>query len=78
MIIKILGSNCSRCRRLESRVRELVEQNDLHAEIQKVDDIQEMIKYGIMMIPGLVINEKVMCAGNVPKDAQILKWLKEN
>ncbi|MEJ2636332.1 MAG: thioredoxin family protein [Calditrichia bacterium] len=78
MIIKILGANCSRCRRLENRVRQLLEKNALQAEVRKVDDFREMIKYGAMMIPGLVINEKLVWTGSVPSDERILKWLKEN
>lgn len=78
MIIKILGANCSKCRRLENRVRELLEKSGLQAEVRKVDDFREMIKYGVMMIPGLIISEKLVCAGIIPKDDQILKWLKGN
>jgi small redox-active disulfide protein 2 len=75
--VKVLGSGCSKCKTLETRVRNLVSINNIPAEINKVEDIQEMMSYGIMMTPGLVINEKVKSYGIVPKDDQILKWLKE-
>lgn len=78
MIIKILGTGCARCNNLESKVKEVAAANSIDAEFQKVTDIQEIMKYGIMMTPGLVINEVVKASGVIPKDEQILQWLKEN
>ena len=77
-MIKILGSECTKCRILEKRVRELIMRTGLDIEVKKITDIEEMIKYGITMIPALVINEEVKSAGIIPKDEAILKWLKEN
>jgi small redox-active disulfide protein 2 len=77
MNIKILGTGCSKCVTLENKVRELVKQNSIEAEVQKISDLQEIMKYGIMMTPGLVINEKVVSFGSVPKDNQILQWINE-
>ena len=76
--VKVLGTGCSKCRTLEARVRDVVAKNNLPAEVTKVEDIQEMIHYGIMMTPALVVNEKVKSYGIIPKEDQILKWLKEN
>ena len=78
MIIKILGSGCTKCNNLESKVKEIASANSINAEFVKVTDIQEIMKYGIMMTPGLVINEIVKSTGIIPKDDQILNWLKEN
>lgn len=78
MIIKILGTGCARCNNLEQKVKEVASANSVDAEFQKVTDIQEIMKYGIMMTPGLVINEVVKSSGIIPKDDQILQWLKEN
>jgi small redox-active disulfide protein 2 len=77
MNIKILGTGCSKCTNLEKKVKEIVKNNSIDAEVIKVSDLQEIMKYGIMMTPGLVINEKVVCYGSVPKDNDILKWIKE-
>jgi small redox-active disulfide protein 2 len=74
--VKILGSGCKRCQTLETRVRELVALNKIDATVEKVTDINQMMNYGIMMTPGLVINEKVMSTGIIPKDDQLLEWLK--
>jgi small redox-active disulfide protein 2 len=77
MIIKILGAGCSKCRKLEEKVRNLVNSNSINAMVEKVEDYQELMKYGIMMTPGLVINEKLKSFGNIPKDEQILNWIKD-
>lgn len=77
MVIKILGVGCPRCKKLESQVRDILAKNNLEAEIEKVTEIDEMMEYGIMATPGLVINEKLKSSGITPKDEQILNWIKE-
>lgn len=77
MIIKILGTGCSKCVNLENKVKEIVKSNNIDAIVEKVSELQDIMKYGIMSTPGLVINEKVISYGTVPKDSQILEWLKE-
>lgn len=76
--IKVLGPGCKKCQTLEAKVRDLVAANNINATVEKVTDIQEMVNYGIMMTPGLIINEKVKSFGIIPKDEQIINWLKEN
>jgi len=76
--VKVLGTGCKKCQNLENKVRELVASNNIDATVEKVTDIQEMVNYGIMMTPGLIINEKVKSFGIIPKDDQIINWLKEN
>ncbi len=77
MTVKILGVGCPKCRRLEEKVKAVIDMNSLNAEVEKVTDINEMMKYNIMMTPGLVINEKLKSSGNIPKDEQILEWIEE-
>jgi small redox-active disulfide protein 2 len=74
-LIKILGTGCKKCQTLEAKVRELIEQNGIAANVEKVTDINEMLNYGIMMTPGLIINEEVKSVGIVPKDDQLIKWI---
>lgn len=76
--IKVLGSGCKKCQNLEAKVRELVAANKIEAVVEKITDINEMVNYGIMMTPGLVINEQVKSFGIIPKDDQLLNWLKGN
>lgn len=76
--VKILGPGCSKCKTLEAKVRNIVANNNIEAEITKVENINDMMSYGIMMTPALVVNETVKSYGIIPKDEQILNWLKEN
>jgi small redox-active disulfide protein 2 len=76
--VKILGTGCKKCQTLEAKVRDLIAANNIDAIVEKVTDINEMMNYSIMMTPGLVINEKVKSFGIIPKDDQIINWLKEN
>jgi small redox-active disulfide protein 2 len=78
MKVKILGTSCARCNTLEQKVRKLIESHQLQAEVQKISDISEMISYGILRTPGLVINERLVSNGIIPKDEQLLHWLKED
>jgi small redox-active disulfide protein 2 len=76
--VKVLGSGCKKCQNLETKVRDLVAANNIDAVVEKVTDIQEMVNYGIMMTPALVINEQVKSFGTIPKDDQLLNWLRGN
>jgi len=76
--VKVLGPGCKKCHTLEMKVRDLISANNINATVEKVSDINEMMNYNIMMTPGLVINEQVKSFGIIPKDDQILKWLKGN
>lgn len=72
--IKILGSGCANCKRLEQEVREALEGSTIDHEIVKVTDYADIMAYGIMSTPGLVINETVLSAGRIPKRQQIAEW----
>lgn len=78
MKIKVLGSGCSKCKLLEQKLLQLKENNHLDFELEKVTQLNDIISYGVMMTPGLVINEKVVSSGKVPKDEEILKWIRGN
>lgn len=73
--IKILGSGCANCKRLEQIVRKVTENNALEAEIEKVTDFQEITKYPILSTPGLVVDGKVLSSGRIPSEAEITEWL---
>jgi len=75
MNIKILGTGCPKCKTLEKLTREVVEQNGIEATITKVEDIMEIMKYGIMSTPALVVDEKVEVKGRVPSIDEIKKIL---
>ena len=74
--IKILGSGCANCKRLEQLARKVVEDNHLEAEFEKVTDFNEIMKYPIISTPGLVVNNKVVSSGRIPAESEIAGWLK--
>lgn len=76
MNIKILGPGCPKCQTLEQRVREVVVAEGLVAEVTKVDDIMDIMAYGVMSTPALVIDEKVVIKGRVPTAHEITEILK--
>ena len=75
MEIKILGSGCSNCLRLEAMVKQIAVEKDLEATFLKVTDYKDIMSYGIMHTPGLVINGKVLSAGRIPSRQEIATWL---
>jgi small redox-active disulfide protein 2 len=75
MIIKILGAGCMNCRKLEANVRKAVEESGIEASIEKVTDIKDIISYGVMRTPALVVDEQVKLMGKVPTVEEIKKYL---
>lgn len=75
MNIKILGTGCSNCKRLEANTKAAVEELGIEATIEKVTDIKEIMKYGVMSTPALVVDEKVKVMGKVPSSKDIKKFL---
>ena len=75
MDIKILGTGCPKCKTLEKLTREVLEQNSLDATVTKVEDIVEIMKYGVMTTPALVVNGKVEIKGRVPSAGEIKQVL---
>jgi small redox-active disulfide protein 2 len=73
--IKVLGSGCANCKRLEAQTRKVIEALNLEAEIEKVTDMDEIMKYPILSTPGLVINDKVVSSGRIPSENEISTWL---
>ncbi len=71
MEIKILGTGCPKCKTLEKMTREVVEQNGIDATVTKVEDIYQIMKYGIMTTPAMVVDEKVVIKGRVPSLEEI-------
>lgn len=72
--IKVLGSGCANCKRLEQEVREALAGSAIDYEIVKVTEYADIMAYNILSTPGLVINETLVSAGRIPKRSQILAW----
>lgn len=75
--IKILGTGCPNCKKLEYLTQRAVTHLNMDAHIEKVIDPVEIMKYPILSTPGLVINERLISAGRVPAEREIVKWLTE-
>jgi len=73
--IKILGAGCSRCDTLERMTRKAVEEMQLEAMVEKVGDIEEILRYSVLRTPALVINEKVIFSGVVPAMSELKSLL---
>jgi small redox-active disulfide protein 2 len=76
MIIKILGSGCPNCQRLEANAKEAIKELNLDAKIEKVTDVAEIMNYGIMSTPALIADEKVLSYGRIPDVEEIKQLLK--
>jgi small redox-active disulfide protein 2 len=76
--IKILGTGCANCIKLEELCKEVVNENSIDAKIEKVTDRDKFMDYGVMITPGLVVNGKVLASGKIPTKSTLVHWLKDN
>lgn len=75
LTIKVLGSGCANCKRVEQIARKVISEMALEAEVVKVTDYKDIMAYNILSTPGLVVNEKVVCSGRIPTPAEVTTWL---
>jgi small redox-active disulfide protein 2 len=75
LTIKVLGSGCANCKRLEQLTLKVVDDLGVQAEVLKVTDPTQYADYGIMATPGLVINEKTVSSGRIPSIAEIASFV---
>jgi small redox-active disulfide protein 2 len=75
--IEILGTGCAKCKQTTKNVQKAVDELGLDILVEKVEDINQILEYGVMMTPGVVINGEVKMAGKIPDVSQITKWITE-
>lgn len=75
LTIKVLGPGCSNCKKVEEVARQAVANFGLEAQFEKITDHAQIMQYPIFSTPGLVINEKLVCAGRIPSMAEVTTWL---
>jgi len=78
MEIKVLGTGCAKCKSLEKFTRKAVDELKLDATVTKVEDIQKIMEYSVMRTPALVIDEKVVLSGQLPKVAELKELINNN
>jgi small redox-active disulfide protein 2 len=76
MKLEILGTGCPKCKKLMELVSEVVAETGVPAEIGKVDQINDIMNYGVMLTPALAIDGKVVVSGRIPSKAEIRQWIK--
>ncbi|WP_053975521.1 thioredoxin family protein [Mangrovimonas xylaniphaga] len=74
--IKVLGPGCAKCKITYNNVLEALKQTHKEAQVEKVEDIEEMLKYNIMSTPALVIDDEIKIKGRVPLTSEIVELLK--
>ncbi len=75
MIIKVLGTGCKKCQKTEENVKEAIKELNLDASVEKVEDFRQIMAYGVMTTPAVVVDEKVVVSGKVPSIEDIKKFL---
>jgi small redox-active disulfide protein 2 len=76
MKIEVLGTGCTKCNKLYEATKEAVQRSGVSAEITKVDDLAQIMKYRVLVTPALVVDGKVVVSGKVPSPEEIGKFLK--
>lgn len=75
IIIKVYGSGCSNCSKLENLCQEVVRELGIDARVEKVSDLKEIMKSGILSTPGLEINGKMVSSGKLPVKSTLVHWV---
>ncbi|WP_405566042.1 thioredoxin family protein [Polaribacter sp. Asnod6-C07] len=74
--IKILGTGCTKCQLMTNVVKEVISENNIEANIEKVEDIMEIMKYNVMSTPALIIDDVISIKGRIPSKNEVLELLK--
>lgn len=75
MEIKVLGTGCKKCRKLYDVAAEALAASGVEARLDKVEKLDEIMTYGVMMTPALVIDGEVRATGRIPKTEEIVAWI---
>ena len=74
-VIKVLGSGCANCENTAKLITEIAKVKGIDVQIEKIEDTAQIMSYGVMSTPGVVIDETVVHAGGIPDKAKIESWL---
>ncbi|MCG3731310.1 thioredoxin family protein [Vibrio cincinnatiensis] len=74
-IFKVLGSGCANCVNTAQLIEKMAGEQGVEVKVEKVTDLETIMNYGVMSTPGVVMDEKVVHAGGMPKPNMIATWL---
>lgn len=77
MKIEILGTGCSKCKKTKEVIEKVLKNEGVEAEVVKVEDVEKILNYGVMITPGVVIDGEVKLVGKVPDEKEIRKWISQ-
>ena len=75
LVVKVLGPGCPNCKKVEETARRAASLLGMDAQVEKVTDYEQIMAYPILSTPGLVINERLVCSGRIPAEAEVITWL---
>lgn len=75
LTIKVLGSGCANCKRVEQIAHKVVSEMGIQADVLKVTDYNDIMAYNVLSTPGLVINDKLVSSGRIPTPAEVTTWV---
>lgn len=75
--MKVVGPGCPNCEKLEKLCQEVVIENDLEAQVEKVTDVSKFAELGVMLTPALLVNDKLVVSGKIPVKSTLAHWLME-
>jgi small redox-active disulfide protein 2 len=75
MEVKVLGTGCAKCKKLYAEAEKAVAASGVSASLSKIEKIEEIMKFGVMTTPALVVDGEVKCSGRIPQVPEIVSWL---
>ena len=75
--IKVVGPNCVNCNKLYQMCNEVIEENNLDAEIEKIDDPDKFVELGVWITPALIVNGQLLLQGKLPTKSTLTHWLEK-
>ncbi len=74
--VKVLGTGCANCKTTQKLIEDVTRENGITIQFEKVEDMAEIMSYGIMSTPGVIVDGKIAHTGGVPDKKTILSWFK--
>ncbi|SFV87115.1 Thiol-disulfide isomerase and thioredoxins [hydrothermal vent metagenome] len=76
--VKVLGTGCANCKATQKLIEKVTSDNDIAINLEKIEDMEEIMSYGIMSTPGVIVDGKVAHAGGIPDSKTVLSWFKSS